>query len=384
MTTAREQTNELASMLQRERGGLVDFLIAFSDFHAKQRWRELEYASAFAYLRGELKLSEGAAYNRIVAAELIHGVPEVAAALLSGALCFSTVTQVAKVVTPENKVELLPRFFRLSRSQAEQLAVSLRPVEVIPVRDVVTAIRPAPAAPRAAAALTASAEAAGASPSVAGTLRLHPGEVAAGMDGGLPGAQLHPVKSPLPSGCDSLHQVKSSLPFGCEAPPEPRDEVEPLDAQLARLHVTVSRRLLEKLEAAKDALAHACPSATAADIFERGLDLVLAQHAKRKGLVEKPRKEPRPSSTDAVPAHVKRAVWLRAAGRCEWILPSGERCDSTRKLEYDHILALALGGKSTIENVRLACRPHNLLAARQVFGNAVMNRYAPGRSPALR
>jgi 5-methylcytosine-specific restriction endonuclease McrA len=377
MTTAREQTNELASMLQRERGGLVDFLLAFSDFHANKRWRELEYASGFAYLRGELKLSEGAAYNRIVAAELIHRVPEVAAALLSGALCFSTVTQVAKVLTPENKDELLPRFFRLSRSQAEQLAVALRPVEVIPVREVVTAIRPPPAAARAAAAraaaaLTAPAEAAGASPGVgAETLRLPPGEVAAGMDGGPPGAQLHRVKSPLP--------------FGCEPPPEPpRDEIEPLDAQLARLHVTVSRRLLEKLDAAKDALAHACPGATAADVFERGLDLVLAQHAKRKGLVEKPRKEPRPSSTDAVPAHLKRAVWLRAGGRCEWILPSGERCDCTRKLEYDHILALALGGKSTIENVRLTCRPHNLLAARQAFGDAVMDRYAPGRSPTLR
>jgi 5-methylcytosine-specific restriction endonuclease McrA len=386
MTTAREQTNELASMLRRERGGLVDFLLAFSDFHTDKRWRELEYASGFAYLRGEFKLSEGAAYNRIVAAELIHRVPEVAAALLSGALCFSTVTQVAKVVTPENKDELLPRFFRLSRSQAEQLAVSLRPVEVIPVREVVTALRPASAAARAAAALTASAEAAGASPGLRGeTFQLRPGEVAAGMDGGPPGAQLHQMESTLPFGCDSLHQVKSSLPFGGDPPLEPpRDEIEPLDAQLARLHVTVSRRLLEKLESAKDALAHACPGATAADVFERGLDLVLAEHAKRKGLVEKPRKEPRPSSTDAVPAHVKRAVWLRAGGRCEWILPSGERCDCTRKLEYDHILALALGGKSTIDNVRLACRPHNLLAARQAFGDAVMDRYAPGRSPALR
>jgi 5-methylcytosine-specific restriction endonuclease McrA len=371
MPTAREQTKELASMLQRERGGLVDFLLAFSDFHASKRWRELEYASGFAYLRGELKLSEGAAYNRIVAAELIHGVPEVAAALLSGTLCFSTVTQVAKVVTPENKDELLPRFFRLSRSQAEQLAVSLRPVEVIPVREVVTAIRPASAATRAAAALPAPAEATGASPAAGVDIfQLSPGE-AAGMDGGPPGAQ--------------LHQVKSPLPFGREPPPEPpRDEIEPLDAKLSRLHVTVSRRLLEKLDAAKDALAHACPGATAADVFERGLDLVLAQHAKRRGLVEKPRKEPRPSSTDAVPAHVKRAVWLRAGGRCEWILPSGERCDCTRKLEYDHILALALGGKSTLDNVRLACRPHNLLAARQAFGDAVIDRYAPGRSPTLR
>jgi hypothetical protein len=194
MTTAREQTNELASMLHRERGGLVDFLLAFSEFHAKKRWRELEYASGFAYLRGELKLSEGAAYNRIVAAELVHRIPEVAAALLSGALCFSAVTQVAKVVTPENKDDLLPRFFRLSRSQAEQLAVSLRPAAVIPVREVVTAIRPPPAAGRAAAVLTAPAEADGASPTEILPLPLC--EVAAGMDGGPPCAQLHTGSRP--------------------------------------------------------------------------------------------------------------------------------------------------------------------------------------------
>jgi 5-methylcytosine-specific restriction endonuclease McrA len=138
--------------------------------------------------------------------------------------------------------------------------------------------------------------------------------------------------------------------------------------------------VLEKLEAAKDALAHACPGATAAEVLERGLDLVLAQHAKRKGLVERPRKEPRPSSTDAVPAHVRRAVWLRAGGRCEWELESFGRCDCTRMLEYDHIVALARGGRSTIDNVRLACRQHNLLAARQVFGDEVMDRY-PRRRP---
>jgi 5-methylcytosine-specific restriction endonuclease McrA len=259
------------------------------------------------------------------------------------------------VLTPENKDELLPRFFHLSRRHAELLAVSLRPVEVIPVREVVTAIRPAPAAARAAAITPPAADG---------------GETRAG---GTDGFQLHPGEVAAPVRVAVVH-----------VPPEaPRDEIEPLDAQLARLHVTVSRRLLGKLEAAKDALAHACPGATAAEVFERGLDLVLAQHAKRKGLVEKPRKEPRPSRTGAIPAQVKRAVWLRAGGRCEWVLESGERCDCTRKLEYDHILALALGGKSTLDNVRLACRPHNLLAARQAFGDTVMDRYAPGRSPAL-
>jgi 5-methylcytosine-specific restriction endonuclease McrA len=378
MTTAREETNEMGAMLQRERGGLADFLLTFSGFHAKKRWRELGHGSGFAYLRGEFKLSEGAAYNRIVAAELVYRMPEVEAAVRSGDLCFSTVNQVAKVLTPENKDELLPRFFHLSRRHAELLAVSLRPVEVIPVREVVTAIRPAPAAAPAGAITPRAAEAGETRAGGTDRFQLHPGEVAAEVDGS-PAADASPFQ---------LHPGDVAAPVRVavvQVPPEaPRDEIEPLDAQLARLHVTVSRRLLEKLEAAKDALAHACPGATAAEVFERGLDLVLAQHAKRKGLVEKPRKEPRPSSTDAVPAHVKRAVWLRAGGRCEWVLESGERCDCTRKLEYDHILALALGGKSTLDNVRLACRPHNLLAARQVFGDAVMDRYAPGRSPALR
>jgi hypothetical protein len=166
--------------------------------------------------------------------------------------------------------------------------------------------------------------------------------------------------------------------------------VEFLDAKLARLHVTVTRRLLDKLEAAKDALGHACPDGTAAEILERGLDLVLAQHAKRQGLVEKPLKQARPrrervpgeEKRETVPAEVKREVWRRAGGRCEWKFESGERCDCRRRLEYDHVQPVALGGASTIENVRLVCRPHNQLAAREIFGDALMNRYTRVRSSA--
>jgi 5-methylcytosine-specific restriction endonuclease McrA len=171
-----------------------------------------------------------------------------------------------------------------------------------------------------------------------------------------------------------------------QVPPEPpRDEIEPLDAKLSRLHITVDDELLQLLEAAKDAFSHSFPSGRAAEVIKHGLRVALAQHDKRLGLVEKPLKAPRPSRTNHIPAHVKREVLRRAGGRrCEWILPSGERCDCRRKLEFDHLKALALGGKSTLENVRLLCRSHNLLAARQVFGDALMDRYAPGRSPARR
>jgi hypothetical protein len=333
---------------------MADFLVALADFDRNKLWRELGHTSLFYFLHRELKLSKGAAHNRKTAAELIQAFPEVEAALRAGDLCLSTVTEVAKVLTPENRAEVLPRFFGLSRREAEAVAVSLRPAEEMPTREVVTPLRLS--APQAPAALPAPAS----------------GSPAAEASGERPPG-VHMDEPPPPP--------VAAAPVRLAAPLPPPQSVELLDAELARMHVTVSRRFLEKLEAARDALAHACPGGSAAEILERGLDLVLAQHAKRKGLVEKPRKVPPPSNGDAIPAHVKRAVWRRAGGRCEFRLDSGEVCGSTYCLELDHFpIPKAHGGPATIENTRVACRPHNILAARRIFGDAVMDRYARGAS----
>ena len=145
------------------------------------------------------------------------------------------------------------------------------------------------------------------------------------------------------------------------------------------MHVTVSRRFLEKLAAAKAALSHSFPDGNDEAILEAGLDLLLERHAKRRGLVERPRREPKaPSRDDYIPAHVKRAVWKRDQGRCQFPLEGGGVCGSTYQLEFDHIRPRAMGGPSTVENVRVACRPHNLGAAREVFGDAWMDRYTRG------
>jgi hypothetical protein len=330
---------------------MADFLLALADFDRQKRWRELGHTSLFYFLHRELRLSKGAAQNRKTAAELIQAFPEVEAALRRGDLCLSTVNEVAKVLTPENCREVLPRFSGLSRREAEEVVAALRPAEVVPMREVVTAVRPAAPAPPAVAEQAALPAVAGASsppPAV------HMGETAA------PALVLAPAPRAAP------------LP--------PRESVELLDTERARWHVTVSRRFLEKLEAAKDALGHARPEGSAEEILERGLDLVLAQHAKRNGLVDKPRKTRRPARPDTIPAEVKREVRRRAGGRCEWVFESGERCDCRRRLEYDHLDPVALGGAASVEKVRLLCKPHNLLAARRIFGDAVMDRYMGPRS----
>ncbi len=105
---------------------------------------------------------------------------------------------------------------------------------------------------------------------------------------------------------------------------------------------------------------------------------------KRKGAVEPSRKKrsPQPKEraatrgrgrhTRARPAAVRREVWKRDGGQCAWRSEDGHRCDSTWKLELDHVVPAALGGPSTVENLRMCCRTHNQLHADHAFGRAHM------------
>lgn len=172
------------------------------------------------------------------------------------------------------------------------------------------------------------------------------------------------------------------LPAPPVAPPDQveveRLLVEPLNADLSRLHVTVSKGLLRKLEEVRDAMSHAMPGATDAELLEAGLDLLLAQAAKRRRLVDRPQEKVRPSKADHIPAHVRREVWKRDEGKCQWPLASGGICAATRDLELDHIHPRSRGGASTADNLRVTCRFHNGLAARLALGDDLMNRYTAG------
>jgi HNH endonuclease len=344
---ARDVSSHLAALLRKEREAMADFLLALAAFDDEKLWRELGHTSLFYYLRRELGLSAGAAQHRKTAVELIQQFPAVETALREGRLCLSSVCELARVVTPENVAEVLPRFFGLSRREAEAVAASIRPAAVIPQREVVTPVRAAVLAPSG----DVLWELAQAKPRKD---EVHPGETASRMD-----LLLTPPAAP--------------------APARPPDSEQPLTEELSRFHLTVSRQFMETLEQTKDALSHSHPGASTEEILMACMQLTLAKKAKQKGLVERPLETPRPSCPDHVPAHVRRAVMERSGGRCEWVFDNGERCDSAYQVECDHIDPKALGGRATIENMRAACRGHNQLAARQVFGDAFMDRFTRRR-----
>ena len=124
--------------------------------------------------------------------------------------------------------------------------------------------------------------------------------------------------------------------------------------------------------------AYSHPNADVEAILEAGLDLLLERAAKRRGLVKRPRAHvPAEGGSDPrhVPAAVRREVWLRDDRRCQWPTSDGGICGSTHRLELDHIVPVARGGRSTVANLRVTCAFHNDLAARAVYGDSWMDRF---------
>jgi len=180
-----------------------------------------------------------------------------------------------------------------------------------------------------------------------------------------------PAGALRPGEVENTHLVQGTAPA---APPQ----LEPLTPNLQRLHMTVSTQFLEKLDAARKGQGHAQPGASAEKVIEATLDLLLAQQAIRRGAVKAPRKVSRPTTSGHVTAAVKRAVWTRDDGKCTWPIDSGGVCGSTLRLEIGHVVPRGRGGASTVENCRLACAMHHMLAARQVYGDDWMDKFTGG------
>ncbi len=72
----------------------------------------------------------------------------------------------------------------------------------------------------------------------------------------------------------------------------------------------------------------------------------------------------------------------RDGGKCTWPLADGGTCGATIRLQVDHVVPRGKGGPSTVDNCRILCQSHNLEAARQAYGDAHMDLFAP-RNPVV-
>ncbi len=151
-----------------------------------------------------------------------------------------------------------------------------------------------------------------------------------------------------------------------------RETVKRRDTEFTEIKFAADEATMEDLQRLKEIWSHEMPNASFADLIKK-----MAQYC-RKNLEKNPAPTPAPESekprktTRYIPAAVRRAVWQRDGGGCTFTDEHGNRCGSRHKLQLDHIIPYAGGGKHTPENLRLRCFAHNQWHSIQTYGPGVL------------
>jgi hypothetical protein len=139
------------------------------------------------------------------------------------------------------------------------------------------------------------------------------------------------------------------------------------------VRLTTSEAEHEDLRKAQALLGHAVPSGDPALVYARAMKLLVA-HLEKQRLGVKPGAAVTAGCSRRIPKALKRLVWERDGVRCAFVSADGHRCGETMRVEIDHITPVALGGKSTAENLRVLCSAHNKHEAERVLGKARVQR----------
>lgn len=322
----RNLTHGLQSLVARDRATTAELLAHLAEFDTRKLYRPAGFSSLYDYCVQELGMSEDMACKRVIAARMARRHGGILPAIADGRLHLSGVVMLAPHLkqAPAQARELLAAAER--RTKAE---IALLIATRFPSPDVPTSLRP--------------------------------------------------IGSSAPGRMEFIENSAFLTPFGPSAPPRPR--IAPLSAESYELRGTISRRFHEKLVRIQELLSHAVPSGDVIEILERCADAFIAR-AERTGSTGAPKSSPEvaPVASDPsqrhVPLELRRVVSQRDGGRCAFVIDSGRRCPSRRHLEFDHIVPLAKGGRTTLENLRLLCRAHNQHMAEVELGREFMQRIA--------
>jgi len=340
----------LADLAGDERAVQADFLLHLDEFDRRRAYLPLGFPSLWAFCLTVLHLREGAAGRRIGAMRLLRRFPALEPALRDGRVCLSTVNVLGPVLTEGNLEDLVARAAFKTKAEVERLVASIQ-------------ARPAPA------------DGIRRLPSPVAVEGARPADPAVALTSAAPVERGATPTAPAEPPAFAVAIEESAPP----ARPPTRPECRPVTGDTFSLRVTIDAACKADLDALVDLLSHAHRGDLAAVLHE-AVRCGLEKHGKRRGAVEPRRARTAPSHEQAsdpmaVPAAVRRAVWKRDGGRCTFVGADGRRCGSTWKLELDHVHAAALGGPPTLANLRLRCRPHNLLHAEETFGRAHMARF---------
>jgi len=308
-----------ASLLACDRRTTAQLLAHIAEIDARHLYLRAGFESMQAYCVRELHLSTDAAAKRLQVARLARQLPVLFEAIADGRLHLKAVRLMAPRLNSFNVIELIEAAAGKTASEVEIVLANRFP-QAEPLR----------------------------------------------LDDGI----APQIIVPQTLGENSHAPGHASFsPPAIAITPKVRTKIAAIAPERYTLQVTLQGSTCNKLRRAQELLGHAVPSGDVAQVLDRALDLLVGHLEKRKfGMGSKPRPERPAATTRCITVQTRNAVHERDGGTCTALKPNGWRCNSTKNLEYDHIVPVALGGKSTMDNLRLVCRAHNQAAAEEVFG----------------
>lgn len=325
-----------------------------------------KYGSLWDICIDGLRMTRSEAFLRITSARLLNEYPEAADRIRDGRMTLSSFVALKEVIRRENAAALFAEVDGKSKDEVEEIVAAMKAKvvrEKSSIRDVppnVVALSPGIAALRAEEIAAAKPPEEGAS---------------------LP-------ETYLVTGIADVRKLETVSATQCE------------------MTLTLPKAFREEIEELRQLLSQTIPDGDLAKLVREAVVRWVKELRRKKGLDPKPEarrktREPAPetaSGTEApyvwrspplqqvdenylwnldgqtytrieIPEKVRKEVWRRAGGRCQFVLANGKVCGSRWQCQVDHIKPVARGGTNDLENLRLVCRAHNLEAAREVFGS---------------
>lgn len=295
-----ELISRMEKLVRSERKITHLVLLHIIEIEDRKLFASLGYDGMYSYLTKGLGYSESSAYRRLQSARLLRNVPDVAAKIEDGKLNLSQLTKVQKCLREQSQ----------STGEALSPKVTMQILEKIEHK--------------------------------------------------------------------SVFETERVLSTEFDRPIQTQESLKPQKDDSVRLEITLTHEQFAELEQAKSLLSHFCHEGSWSEVIAQ-----LAKAFNRKKLQPEKELKQNPENPKLIasksntvtqsfaaktisrprvyiPVSVKRAVYNKAEGCCDFIDPNTKtRCQSKYQLQIDHIQPWSMGGSNELSNLRLLCRTHN-------------------------
>jgi len=333
--STEELDRSVEELVRVEKRNVARVIAHIAEMSRRRGYLERGYKNLFEYCTRRLNLSEGSVALRIQVANVSRRFPQILVALADNRMSLTVAGLLAPVLTEANVDTLLTGCAGMTKREAEEHLVALRPKPVFE-----PSIRKAPSRPAAVAPATVQETAFEATP--------------------------ENTASPRP-----VVKVSPTI-------------LEPARPEVFNFRFSANREFKEKFDRLAEVLGVENALQHMTEIMGRALDDSLDKRdvkrrrarrlARKSKSGDNARQRSRPDEVAAksryIPCQSRERVHERASYQCQFRSPDGTRCRSRTGLEIEHEKPFAIYRSHDEKDLKILCGPHNRLAAEKVFGAA--------------